>query len=50
MMDTKLKEYLDGIISDGLEKNYWFMTKQTMTFLFFLTIAKLLKHIAQIKY
>lgn len=43
-MDTKLKEYLDGIISDGLEKNYWFMTKQTMTdFYFFLTIAKIVE-------
>ncbi len=38
----KIKKYLDDIIDSGLEKNYWFMTKQTMTdFYFIFTTAKI---------
>ena len=43
-MATKLENYLDNIISSGLEKNYWFMTKQTMTdFYFIFIIAKIVE-------
>lgn len=43
-MDNNLKKYLSTIVDDGLEKNYWFMTKQTMSdFYFIFTIAKVIE-------
>lgn len=40
-MGNTVENYIDKIISNGLEKDYWFMTKQTMTdFYFILTIAR----------
>ena len=35
-MRQELKDYLDGILSHGLDKDYWFMTKQTMTDYYFI--------------
>lgn len=43
-MDTILKDYLDNILSTGLEKDYWFVTKQTMTdFYFIFNLAKVVE-------
>lgn len=41
-MGEKVENYIDKILTNGLEKNYWFVTKQTMTdFYFILTIARI---------
>lgn len=43
-MGTKVENHIDNILAKGLEKDYWFMTKQTMTdFYFILTIAKIVE-------
>ena len=43
-MRQEVKNYLDGILNQGLEKNYWFMTKQTMTdYYFIFTQAKVVE-------
>lgn len=40
-MDQILKDYLDEKLNEGLDNNFWFMTKQTMTdFYFIFTTAK----------
>ena len=40
-MGIKVENHIDKVLNRGLEKDYWFMTKQTMTdFYFILTIAK----------
>ena len=40
-MGTKVENHIDKVLNRGLEKDYWFMTKQTMTdFYFILTIAR----------
>ena len=40
-MSTKVENHIDKVLNRGLEKDYWFMTKQTMTdFYFILTIAR----------
>ena len=30
-MSKRLENYIDSILKSGLEKDYWFMTKQTMS-------------------
>ena len=43
-MRQEVKDYLDDILNRGLEKDYWFMTKQTMTdFYFIFTQAKVIE-------
>ena len=43
-MRQEVKNYLDGILNHGLEKDYWFMTKQTMTdYYFIFTQAKVVE-------
>lgn len=43
-MKQEVKDYLDGILNHGLEKDYWFMTKQTMTdFYFIFTQARVVE-------
>ena len=43
-MRQEVKNYLDGILNQGLVKNYWFMTKQTMTdYYFIFTQAKVVE-------
>lgn len=40
-MGIKVENHIDKVLNRGLEKDYWFMTKQTMTdFYFILTIAR----------
>ena len=43
-MNPEVENYLDDILNQGLEKDYWFITKQTMSdFFFIFTIAKIVK-------
>lgn len=43
-MRQEVKDYLDSILNHGLEKDYWFMTKQTMTdYYFIFTQAKVVE-------
>ena len=41
-MGTRVENHIDRVLNTGLERDYWFMTKQTMTdFYFILTIARI---------
>ena len=43
-MNEELKNYLEKVVNEGLEKNYWFMTKQSMTdFYLIFNIAKVVQ-------
>lgn len=43
-MSETLKNYLEKVVNEGLEKNYWFMTKQSMTdFYLIFNIAKVVE-------
>ena len=43
-MNTNLNNYLKKIVEEGLDKNYWFMTKQTLTdFYLIYIIAKVVE-------
>lgn len=49
-MEINVENYIDSILMNGLEKDYWFMTKQTMTdFYFILTIAHIVDSFKTLK-